>query len=70
MLRVSPVVDSCLKVDGRRKQVTILDPITHNPQQQTAASKVTQRSFTFDAVFTPESMQVREVLLYLSDDQN
>ncbi|XP_041952272.1 kinesin-like protein KIF26B [Alosa sapidissima] len=57
MLRVSPVVDSCLKLDGRRKQVTILDPITHNPQQQTTASKVTPRSFTFDAVFTPESMQ-------------
>ncbi|XP_076128023.1 kinesin-like protein KIF26B [Alosa pseudoharengus] len=57
MLRVSPMVDSCLKLDGRRKQVTILDPITHNPQQQTTASKVTPRSFTFDAVFTPESMQ-------------
>ncbi|XP_062407339.1 kinesin-like protein KIF26B [Sardina pilchardus] len=57
MLRVNPVVDSCLKLDSRRKQVTVLDPITHNPQQQTTASKVTPRSFTFDAVFTPESMQ-------------
>ncbi|KAL2082562.1 hypothetical protein ACEWY4_022380 [Coilia grayii] len=57
MLRVIPGLDSCLKVEGRRKQVTVLDPAAHIPQQQTTASKGTQRSFTFDAVFTPESMQ-------------
>ncbi|XP_063078248.1 kinesin-like protein KIF26B [Engraulis encrasicolus] len=67
MLRVVPGADSpCLKVEGRRRQVTVLDPAaaTHNPQQQTpqqqtttAAFRGAQRSFTFDAVFTPESMQ-------------
>uniref|UniRef100_A0A672R0X4 Kinesin-like protein KIF26B n=1 Tax=Sinocyclocheilus grahami TaxID=75366 RepID=A0A672R0X4_SINGR len=63
MLRVCsvPVSDPSqsysFKLDLQKKQITVLNVPTFNPQRQTAGTTVSSKTFTFDAAFGPESTQ-------------
>lgn len=71
MVRVCPVSQSdaaesssFLKVDPRKKQITIMDPsANHTPstvsQKRAGASQVPPKMFTFDAAFPPDASQVK-----------
>lgn len=72
MVRVCPVSQSdaaesssFLKVDPRKKQITIMDPSTNqtlntSSQKRVAANQVPPKMFTFDAAFPPDASQVKE----------
>lgn len=75
MLRVCsvPVSDPSqsysFKLDLQKKQITVLNVPSFNPQRQTAGTIVSSKTFTFDAAFGPESTQVSaNALLFLSYD--
>ncbi|XP_068597244.1 kinesin-like protein KIF26B [Brachionichthys hirsutus] len=69
MVRVCPVSrsdatesSSFLKVDPRKKQITIMDPSANqapsaSSQKRTAANQVPPKMFTFDAAFPPDASQ-------------
>ncbi|KAM9366326.1 kinesin-like protein KIF26B [Symphorus nematophorus] len=69
MVRVCPVSQSdaaesssFLKVDPRKKQITIMDPSTNQmpnapSQKRAAANQVPPKMFTFDAAFPPDASQ-------------
>ncbi|XP_051951223.1 kinesin-like protein KIF26B isoform X1 [Xyrauchen texanus] len=63
MLRVcsvpvsKPSQSHTFKVDLRKKQITVLDPASHNPQRQATGTAVSPKTFTFDALFGPDSTQ-------------
>ncbi|XP_050995536.1 kinesin-like protein KIF26B [Labeo rohita] len=63
MLRVcsAPVSDLSrsysYKLDLQKKQITVLNVPTFNPQRQTAGTTVSSKTFTFDAAFGPDSTQ-------------
>ncbi|KAM9817540.1 LOW QUALITY PROTEIN: kinesin-like protein KIF26B [Neosynchiropus ocellatus] len=67
MVRVCPVSlsdvaesSSFLKVDPRKKQVTIMEPSatqTSTPQKRGGASQVPPKMFSFDAAFPPDASQ-------------
>ncbi|XP_043076263.1 kinesin-like protein KIF26B [Puntigrus tetrazona] len=63
MLRVCSVPASdpsrsySFKLDLQKKQITVLNVPTFNPQRQTAGTTVSSKTFTFDAAFAPESTQ-------------
>ncbi|XP_041837620.1 kinesin-like protein KIF26B [Melanotaenia boesemani] len=69
MMRVCPVSQSdatesssFLKVDPRKKQITIMDPsVNQTPntlsQKRTGANQVPPKMFTFDAAFPPDASQ-------------
>lgn len=71
MVRVCPVSQSdaaesssFLKVDPRKKQITIMDPstnqtLTNSSQKKVAANQVPPKMFTFDAAFPPDASQVK-----------
>ena len=73
MVRVCPVSQSdaaesssFLKVDPRKKQITIMDPSANQTQsaastKKAAANQVPPKMFTFDAAFPPDASQVRKV---------
>ena len=68
MLRVCPVSpadlesSSLLKVDPRKKQVTIMDPAANtqqNPaQKRPASNQAPPKMFAFDAAFSHDASQV------------
>ncbi|XP_061601276.1 kinesin-like protein KIF26B isoform X2 [Cololabis saira] len=70
MVRVCPVSQSdaaesssFMKVDARKKQITIMDPSANTPpsttsQKRAGASQVPPKMFTFDAAFPPDASQV------------
>lgn len=69
MLRVCPVSSaetsessSFLKVDPRKKQVTIMDPAANGPQSSShkrgGVSQVPPKMFAFDAAFPHDASQV------------
>lgn len=72
MVRVCPVSpsdaaesSSFLKVDPRKKQITIMDPSANQTpsaasQKRAGANQVPPKMFTFDAAFPPDASQVRE----------
>lgn len=72
MVRVCPVSrsdaaesSSFLKVDPRKKQVTIMDPSANQTpstasQKRAGANQVPPKMFTFDAAFPPDASQVRQ----------
>ncbi|XP_016118917.1 kinesin-like protein KIF26B, partial [Sinocyclocheilus grahami] len=45
------------KLDRHKKQITVLNVPTFNPQRQTAGTTVSSKTFTFDAAFGPDSTQ-------------
>uniref|UniRef100_A0A673MDT3 Kinesin-like protein KIF26B n=1 Tax=Sinocyclocheilus rhinocerous TaxID=307959 RepID=A0A673MDT3_9TELE len=55
---------SFLKVDSRKKQVTIMDPAVNSQQNQTqkrgSANQVPPKMFAFDAAFSHDASQVRD----------
>ncbi|KAM3626048.1 uncharacterized protein V6R79_021735 [Siganus canaliculatus] len=69
MVRVCPVSQSdavestsFLKVDPRKKQITIMDPSSNqtpssSSQKRAAANQVPPKMFTFDAAFPPDASQ-------------
>ncbi|KAI4877712.1 hypothetical protein NFI96_031907 [Prochilodus magdalenae] len=63
ILRVSPLSMTVtsqlhtLKLDLRKKQVTVLEPATQSTQRLAAGTISTPKTFTFDATFGPESSQ-------------
>ncbi|XP_072537367.1 kinesin-like protein KIF26B isoform X2 [Salminus brasiliensis] len=63
MLRVSPPPmtgtsqSQALKLDLRKKQVTVLEPANQNTQRLAAGATFTPKTFTFDAAFGPDSSQ-------------
>uniref|UniRef100_A0A3P9K149 Kinesin family member 26Ba n=1 Tax=Oryzias latipes TaxID=8090 RepID=A0A3P9K149_ORYLA len=69
MVRVCPVShsdaaesSSFLKVDTRKKQITIMDPSANQPpnaasQKRAGANQVPPKIFTFDAAFPPDASQ-------------
>lgn len=75
MVRVCPVSQSdaaesssFLKVDPRKKQITIMDPSANQTQsaastKKAAANQVPPKMFTFDAAFPPDASQVRKVMM-------
>lgn len=77
MVRVCPVSQSdaaesssFLKVDPRKKQITIMDPSANQTpnaasQKRAGANQVPPKMFTFDAAFPPDASQVREKSLTL-----
>lgn len=77
MVRVCPVSrsdatesSSFLKVDPRKKQVTIMDPSANQTsstasQKKAGANQVPPKMFSFDAAFPPDASQVREKSLWL-----
>lgn len=79
MVRVCPVSQldaaessSFLKVDPRKKQITIMDPSANQTpstpsQKRTAANQVPPKMFTFDAAFPPDASQVREKTVSLGN---
>lgn len=74
MVRVCPVSQSdaaesssFLKVDPRKKQITIMDPSANQTQsaasqKRAGANQVPPKMFTFDAAFPPDASQVRDIL--------
>lgn len=72
MVRVCPVSQSdpaesssFLKVDPRKKQITIMDPSANQTpstasQKRAGANQVPPKMFTFDAAFPPDASQVIE----------
>lgn len=72
MVRVCPVSQSdatesssFLKVDPRKKQITIMDPSANQTpgtpsQKRAAANQVPPKMFNFDAAFPPDASQVNE----------
>lgn len=73
MVRVCPVSQSdatesssFLKVDPRKKQITIMDPSANqtpgasSSQKRAAANQVPPKMFNFDAAFPPDASQVNE----------
>lgn len=78
MVRVCPVSQSdaaesssFLKVDPRKKQITIMDPSANQTpstpsQKRAAANQVPPKMFTFDAAFPPDASQVRENVVAVS----
>ena len=70
MLRICPVSppetaesSSFLKVDPRKKQVTIMDPASSAPQQNTtqkrgSSNQAPPKMFAFDAAFPHDASQV------------
>lgn len=79
MVRVCPVSQSdaaesssFLKVDPRKKQITIMDPSANQTpstasQKRAAANQVPPKMFTFDAAFPPDASQVREKIVTLEN---
>lgn len=75
MVRVCPVSrsdaaesSSFLKVDPRKKQITIMDPSANQTpstasQKRAGANQVPPKMFTFDAAFPPDASQVREKIV-------
>lgn len=73
MVRVCPVSpsdaaesSSFLKVDPRKKQITIMDPsVNQTPgaasQKRAGTNQVPPKMFSFDAAFPPDASQVREI---------
>ncbi|XP_058881895.1 kinesin-like protein KIF26B isoform X1 [Acipenser ruthenus] len=64
MLRICPAPagvtsesNSFLKVDPRKKQITLFDPATNGPQNTTRGSQVPPKMFAFDAVFPHDASQ-------------
>ncbi|XP_059353821.1 kinesin-like protein KIF26B [Carassius carassius] len=63
MLRVCSVPMSdpsqsySFKLDPYKKQITVLNVPTFNPQRLTAGTTVSSKTFTFDAAFGPDSTQ-------------
>ncbi|KAL1253887.1 hypothetical protein QQF64_016116 [Cirrhinus molitorella] len=63
MLRICSVPVSDLsrsysyKLDLQKKQITVLNVPTFNPQRQIAGTTVSSKTFTFDAAFGPDSTQ-------------
>ncbi|XP_010795817.1 kinesin-like protein KIF26B, partial [Notothenia coriiceps] len=69
MVRLCPVSQSdaaesssFLKVDPRKKQITIMDPSANQTQsaastKKAAANQVPPKMFTFDAAFPPDASQ-------------
>uniref|UniRef100_A0A8B9K8V5 Kinesin family member 26Bb n=1 Tax=Astyanax mexicanus TaxID=7994 RepID=A0A8B9K8V5_ASTMX len=63
MLRVSPLLmtgasqSPAIKLDLRKKQVTVLEPATQSTQRPSAGATFTPKTFTFDAAFGPDSSQ-------------
>lgn len=76
MLRLNPIVTAgvsqshALKVDLHKKQVTVLESVIQNTQRSAASTAFTPKTFTFDAMFGPESSQVliNTLLIFQSDD--
>lgn len=70
MVRVCPVSQSdatesssFLKVDPRKKQITIMDPSANqtagpSSQKRAPANQVPPKMFNFDAAFPPDASQV------------
>lgn len=70
MVRVCPASQSdasesssFLKVDPRKKQVTIMEPTANqapssSSQKKSTANQVPPKMFTFDAAFPPDASQV------------
>uniref|UniRef100_A0A672PKQ7 Kinesin family member 26B n=1 Tax=Sinocyclocheilus grahami TaxID=75366 RepID=A0A672PKQ7_SINGR len=56
---------SFLKVDSRKKQVTIMDPAVNSQQNQTqkrgSSNQVPPKMFAFDAAFSHDASQVRDI---------
>lgn len=82
MVRVCPVShldaaesSSFLKVDPRKKQITIMDPSANqtpsaSSQKRAAANQVPPKMFNFDAAFPPDASQVRQKILSLEKKDN
>ncbi len=55
---------SFLKVDSRKKQVTIMDPAVNSQQNQSqkrgSSNQVPPKMFAFDAAFSHDASQVRD----------
>lgn len=72
MVRVCPASQSdasestsFLKVDPRKKQVTIMEPAANqtpssSSQKKSTANQVPPKMFTFDAAFPPDATQVNK----------
>lgn len=72
MVRVCPASrsdasesSSFLKVDPRKKQVTIMEPTANqapssSSQKKSTANQVPPKMFTFDAAFPPDASQVNK----------
>ena len=65
LLRISPSfpgeTNSFLKVDQKKKQVTLYDPtaISHVSQKYRRMGVAAPKMFAFDSIFEPDSSQVR-----------
>ena len=80
MVRVCPVSQSdaaesssFLKVDPRKKQITIMDPspnqtLSSSSQKRVAANQVPPKMFTFDAAFPPDASQVGDKISSLEKE--
>jgi hypothetical protein len=66
LLRISPSfpgeTSSFLKVDQKKKQVTLYDPtaISHVSQKYRRMGVAAPKMFAFDSIFEPDSCQVRK----------
>lgn len=72
MMRVCPASQSdasesssFLKVDPRKKQITIMEPAANqapssSSQKKSTANQVPPKMFTFDAAFPPDASQVNK----------
>lgn len=79
MVRVCPVSQSdaaesssFLKVDPRKKQITIMDPSANqtpgtSSQKRAAANQVPPKMFNFDAAFPPDASQVRKDVMSVEE---
>lgn len=78
MVRVCPASrsdasesSSFLKVDPRKKQVTIMEPTANqapssSSQKKSTANQVPPKMFTFDAAFPPDASQVnKKIYIYI-----
>lgn len=77
MVRVCPASrsdasesSSFLKVDPRKKQVTIMEPTANqapssSSQKKSTANQVPPKMFTFDAAFPPDASQVNKKKIYI-----
>ena len=72
LLRISPSfpgeISSFLKVDQKKKQVTLYDPtaISHVSQKYRRMGVAAPKMFAFDSIFEPDSSQVRNPKLFSS----
>lgn len=71
LLRISPSfpgeTSSFLKVDQKKKQVTLYDPtaISHVSQKYRRMGVAAPKMFVFDSIFEPDSSQVKYTALEL-----